>query len=167
MEQAEIGRPRTRPAGRQEGPVSCCAGATLRLMNAFRARLQPWLVVFLAAASVWFVWRAWSPSMSADTRTSMRYEATDLAARFAANEAAGHASIVGQVVEVHGRVHVVIVSAGRPRLSIGVLFRNVDCVLPKSSMADAGRLRHGEPVRVKGRVEATGRHVVLRPRVLV
>lgn len=122
-------------------------------MTDIRSRLQPWLVVFLLCAIAWFIWQRWSPSISPDTRAWMRYEATELAARFAANQ--------------HGPVHVVLVSADRPVLSIGVLFRNVDCMLPRSAMADAGKLRHGDAVRVKGRVEATGRHVVLRQCVLV
>ena len=136
-------------------------------MGELRARVQPWLALLALAVLAWFVWRQFSPPVSADTPTPLRYEASDLATRFARNPAAAHAGIDGRVVEVHGRVHLVSVVGGAPVLSIGVLGRNVDCLLPRDDMRTAGRLARGTAVQVKGRVVAVGDAVVLRPCVLV
>ena len=100
-------------------------------------------------------------SISPGARADLALEATALALGARGNQASAHIKYEGKVIEMTGKVHKVTMAWRVPVVSVGVLWTNVDCNLSILSAQEAGRLRNGEAIRVKGVASLSGGAVTL------
>jgi len=73
----------------------------------------------------------------------------------------------GRPVAVTGPVHRIQMVGNTTVVSIGVLFSNMECHVPKSKSGRVAAIKTGDPVKVKGRLNASGIYMTLKPCELI
>lgn len=130
-------------------------------MNTSEAIQAIFKAVFSLAA-IGYIGYQYLGSVSPSAHADLNIEATALAVGARGNQASAHIKYEGKVIEMTGKVHSVTMTWRVPVVSVGVLWTNVDCHLSILSAQDAGRLRYGDPVRVKGVASTSGGDVTLK-----